>query len=94
MVWTLAVNAMLLGAATFYTGGFKPQGAVPWLAAYAALGPHAWLRRQFQRALFLAGAREPTITVCTFALAGTLSSLGAIMLTGCTNQAYRAGVPI
>ena len=28
MVWTLAVNAMLLGAAVFYTGGFKPQGAV------------------------------------------------------------------
>jgi ribose transport system permease protein len=118
MVWTLAVNAMLLGAAVFYTGGFKPQGAVPWLATYAALGhtlgiPNAFLLWLFvgiaalwilhrtvygsylyamgnsQRALFLAGARVRTITVCTFVLAGTLSSLGAILLTGYTNQAYQ-----
>jgi len=118
MVWTLAVNAMLLGAAVFYTGGFKPQGAVPWLATYAALGhtlgaPNAfmlwliigaitlWLLRRTiygrylyamgnsQRALFLAGARVRTITVCTFVLAGILSSLGAILLTGYTNQAYQ-----
>lgn len=118
MVWTLAVNAMLLGAAVFYTGGFKPQGAVPWLATYAALGhtltiPNAfllwlivgaitlWLLHRTiygtylyamgnsQRALFLAGARVRTILVCTFVLAGTLSSLGAILLTGYTNQAYQ-----
>jgi len=118
MVWTLAVNAMLLGVATFYTGGFKPHGAVPQLATYAALGhtlgiPNAfllwivigivtlWLLHRTvygtylyamgnsQRALFLAGARVRTITVCTFALAGTLSSLGAILLTGYTNQAYQ-----
>jgi len=118
MVWTLAVNAMLLGAAVFYTGGFKPQGAVPWLATYAALGhtlgiPNAFLlwliigaitlwflhrtiygtylyaMGNSQRALFLAGARVRTITVCTFVLAGTLSSLGAILLTGYTNQAYQ-----
>jgi ribose transport system permease protein len=118
MVWTLAVNAMLLGAAVFYTGGFKPQGAVPWLATYAALGhtlgiPNAFLlwlaigtitlwflhrtiygtylyaMGNSQRALFLAGARVRTITVCTFVLAGILSSLGAILLTGYTNQAYQ-----
>ena len=118
MVWTLAVNAMLLGAAVFYTGGFKPQGAVPWLATYAALGrtlgiPNAFLlwlivgaitlwflhRTTYgtylyamgnsQRALFLAGARVRTITVCTFVLAGILSSLGAILLTGYTDQAYQ-----
>lgn len=118
MVWTLAVNAMLLGATVFYTGGFKPQGAVPWLATYAAVGrtlgiPNAfllwlalgaitlWLLHRTiygrylyamgnsQRALFLAGARVRTVTVCTFVLAGTLSSLGAILLTGYTNQAYQ-----
>ena len=118
MVWTLAVNAMLLGAATFYTGGFKPQGAVPWLATYAAVGhtfgiPNAFLlwlifgiitlwslhrtvygtylyaMGNSQRALFLAGARVRTITVCTFVLAGILSSVGAILLTGYTNQAYQ-----
>jgi ribose transport system permease protein len=118
MVWTLAVNAMLLGAAVFYTGGFKPPGAVPWLATSLALGhtlaiPNAFLlwlalgattlwilhrtvygtylyaMGNSQRALFLAGARVRTITVCTFMLAGTLSSLGAILLTGYTNQAYQ-----
>lgn len=118
MVWTLAVNAMLLGITVFYTGGFKPQGAVPALASYAALGhtlgaPNAfllwlvigaitlWLLHRTiygrylyamgnsQRALFLAGARVRTITVCTFVLAGILSSLGAILLTGYTNQAYQ-----
>ncbi len=118
MVWTLAVNAMLLGAAVFYTGGFKPQGAVPWLATYLALGHTLTVPNSFllwlaigaialwflhhtvygtylyamgnsQRALFLAGARVRTITVCTFVLAGMLSSLGAILLTGYTNQAYQ-----
>ena len=48
MVWTLATNAMLLGATVFYTGGFKPQGAVPSVATAAALGrtlgvPNAFL---------------------------------------------------
>jgi len=118
MVWTLAVNAMLLGAATFYTGGFKPPGAVPKLATYAALGhtlgiPNAFLlwlligaitlfllhrtvygtylyaMGNSQRALFLAGARVRTITIWTFVLAGMLSSVGAILLTGYTNQAYQ-----
>ena len=34
MVWTLAVNAMLLGITVFYTGGFKPHGAPPPLAVF------------------------------------------------------------
>lgn len=118
MVWTLAVNAMLLGATVFYTGGFKPQGAVPPFATYAALGhsfgvPNAFLvwlavgavavallrgtvygaylyaMGNSQRALFLAGAKVRTVTVATFALAGALSSFGAILLTGYTNQAYQ-----
>ena len=118
MVWTLAVNAMLLGATVFYTGGFKPQGAVPPLATYAALGhsfgvPNAFLvwlavgavavallrgtvygaylyaMGNSQRALFLAGATVRTLVVATFALAGALSSFGAILLTGYTNQAYQ-----
>lgn len=118
MVWTLSVNAMLLGATVFYTGGFKPQGAVPPLASTLALGrtfgvPNAFLvwlavgavamallrgtvygaylyaMGNSQRALFLAGARVRTVTVATFALAGALSSFGAILLTGYTNQAYQ-----
>jgi len=48
MVWTLAVNAMLLGAAVFYTGSSRPNGEVPWLATQAAIGrtfgiPNAFL---------------------------------------------------
>ena len=38
MVWTLAVNAMLLGATVFYTGNSRPNGEVPWLATQAAIG--------------------------------------------------------
>ncbi|MEQ1940207.1 ABC transporter permease [Mesorhizobium sp. CN5-321] len=38
MVWTLAVNAMLLGAAVFYTGNSRTNGEVPWLATQAAIG--------------------------------------------------------
>jgi ribose transport system permease protein len=38
MVWTLAVNAMLLGLTVFYTGGFKPHGAPPSLAVFLAHG--------------------------------------------------------
>lgn len=48
MVWTLAVNAMLLGTAVFYTGNTRPNGEVPWLATQAAIGrtfgvPNAFL---------------------------------------------------
>ena len=48
MVWTLAVNAMLLGMTVFYTGGFKPHGAPPTLAVFLAHGrtfglPNAFL---------------------------------------------------
>lgn len=48
MVWTLAVNAMLLGAAVFYTGNSRPNGEVPWLATQTATGrtfgtPNAFL---------------------------------------------------
>jgi ribose transport system permease protein len=118
MVWTLSINAMLLGATVFYTGGFKPQGAVPPLATMAALGrtfgiPHAflvwiavgavtlWLLKRTvygtyiyamgnsQRAVFMAGARIRRITIVTFVLAGMLSSLGALLLTGYANQAYQ-----
>jgi ribose transport system permease protein len=118
MVWTLSVNAMLLGATVFFTGGFKPQGAVPPLATFVALGrtfgiPNAvlaWLAvgavvvgllrgtiygaylyamGNSQRAVFLAGARVRTLVATTFTLAGALTSLGAILLTGYVNQAYQ-----
>jgi len=118
MVWTLATNAMLLGATVFYTGGFKPQGVVPVLASQAALGrtfgvPNAFLvwlavaaatiwalnrtvygvylyaMGNSQRALFLSGARVRRVTVATFMLAGLLSSLGSLLLTGYANQAYQ-----
>jgi ribose transport system permease protein len=38
MVWTLAINAMLLGATVFYTGGFKPKGLAPEISIDLALG--------------------------------------------------------
>ncbi|SHG01088.1 monosaccharide ABC transporter membrane protein, CUT2 family [Kaistia soli DSM 19436] len=36
MVWTLAVNAMLLGITVFYTSGAKPAGAPPSLMVFLA----------------------------------------------------------
>jgi ribose transport system permease protein len=118
MVWTLAVNAMLLGMTVFYTGGFKPHGAPPPLAVLMAHGhlagvPNAFLvwllvgaattfvlkrtvfgtyiyaMGQSQRALFLAGAPIGRTTVAVFTLAGVLSSLGGLLLTGYANQAYQ-----
>jgi ribose transport system permease protein len=38
MVWTLAINAMLLGATVFYTGGFKPRGLAPEISITLPLG--------------------------------------------------------
>jgi ribose transport system permease protein len=38
VVWTLAMNAMLLGASVFYTGGFKPHGVAPPSSIVLALG--------------------------------------------------------
>jgi len=48
MVWTLAVNAMLLGGAVFWTGGHKPRGLAPPITTTLALGhtlgiPNAFL---------------------------------------------------
>lgn len=47
MVWTLAVNAMLVGAVVFFTGGFKPKGAMPPLLAKLALGNSLGLPNAF-----------------------------------------------
>jgi ribose transport system permease protein len=47
MVWTLAVNAMLLGMTVFYTGGFKPHGAPPALAVLMAHGHVAGIPNAF-----------------------------------------------
>jgi ribose transport system permease protein len=38
MVWTLAVNSMLLGIAIYYQGEHRPQGSAPALAKTLALG--------------------------------------------------------
>jgi ribose transport system permease protein len=59
-----------------------------WILHRTDYGTYLYAMRNSQCALFLAGARVRTITVCTFILAGTSSSLGAILLTGYTNQAY------
>ncbi|WP_296432583.1 ABC transporter permease [Rhizobium sp. UBA1881] len=37
MVWTLAMNSMLVGAVVFFTGGFKPRGVAPPLSISLAL---------------------------------------------------------
>lgn len=118
IVWTLAINAMLLGATVFYTGGFKPQGIVPPVALWAAhksvlgipvafllwamvgiitvwilkgtvYGTYIYAAGNSQRALFMAGVRVRRVTIATFVLAGLLSSLGAMLLTGYANQAYQ-----
>jgi len=43
MVWTLAINAMLVGTIVFITGGFKPYGVAPALTSVLALGRTAGL---------------------------------------------------
>jgi ribose transport system permease protein len=47
MVWTLAVNAMLLGLTVFYTGGFKPHGVAPALTTLMANGHVAGVPNAF-----------------------------------------------
>lgn len=37
MVWTLAMNSMLVGAIVFFTGGFKPRGIAPPLSVTLSL---------------------------------------------------------
>ena len=37
MVWTLAMNSMLIGAVVFFTGGFKPRGLAPPLSVTLSL---------------------------------------------------------
>ncbi len=37
MVWTLAMNSMLVGAVVFFTGGFKPRGLAPPLSVALSL---------------------------------------------------------
>jgi ribose transport system permease protein len=124
IVWTLAVNAMLLGATVSYTSGFKPQGAVPPLALYAAqervfgipiaflvwaavgvltmwmlkrtvYGTYIFAMGNSQRALFMAGAGVRRVTIATLMVAGMLSSLGGILLTGYATRPIRAwAIPI
>jgi ribose transport system permease protein len=47
MVWTLAMNAMLLGGAVFWTGGHKPRGLAPALTSTLALGHSAHVPNAF-----------------------------------------------
>lgn len=37
MVWTLAMNSMLIGSVVFFTGGFKPRGMAPPLSITLSL---------------------------------------------------------
>jgi len=37
MVWTLAMNSMLIGSVVFFTGGFKPRGLAPPLSITLSL---------------------------------------------------------
>jgi ribose transport system permease protein len=56
MVWTLAMNAMLLGLTVFYTGGFKPHGAPPTLAVMIARDRFAGVPNAFLLWLVIGGA--------------------------------------
>ena len=56
MVWTLAVNAMLLGLAVINTGGFNPKGEASGLMVWAAAGDLAGLPVSSLFWLLLAGA--------------------------------------
>lgn len=47
MVWTLAMNSMLMGAVVFFTGGFKPRGIAPPLSVSLALDKTAGIPNAF-----------------------------------------------
>jgi len=87
MVWTLAVNAMLLGLTVFYTGGFKPHGAPPPLAVLMAHGRFAGAPNAFLLWLAVGGALLFTLKHTVF---------GAyIYAFGQSQRAlFLAGVPI
>ena len=119
MVWTLAVNSMLLGLAVLNTGGFNPKGeASPlmigmasgtfiglpisfliWMSVAVALGlflartPFGKYLRAAgcnEKATFLSGVSTPSVIFVAFAIAGTCSALGGVMLAGYANQAYQS----
>ena len=119
MVWTLAVNSMLLGLAVLNTGGFNPKGEssalMSWLATGRVLGlPSSllvWLalcllltlmmsRTAFgrylrsigfnEKATFLSGVSTPSVVFAAFAIAGTCSALGGVLLAGYADQAYQS----
>lgn len=87
MVWTLAVNAMLLGVTVFYTGGFKPHGAPPPLAVLLAHGRVAGLPNAF---LLWLGVGAVTLLVLNRTVFGTY-----IYAAGQSQRAlFLAGAPV
>nr|WP_321445605.1 ABC transporter permease [uncultured Cohaesibacter sp.] len=119
MVWTLAVNSMLLGLAVLNTGGFNPKGESSALMSFMATGrvlgiPASllvWLalcllitllmsRSAFgrylrsigfnEKATFLSGVSTPSVVFAAFAIAGTCSALGGVLLAGYADQAYQS----
>lgn len=94
MVWTLAVNAMLLGLTVFYTGGFKPHGAPPTLAVFLAHGRTLGIPNAFLLWLAIGAS---TIFVLKRTVFGTyIYALGqsprALFLTGAPVERVIVGV--
>lgn len=119
MVWTLAINAMLLGLSVLYTGGFNPKGeasatmialatgrilGVPaaflvWMGLTALLalllhrtgfGRYLLAIGNNEKATYLSGVSTPSVLFAAFAIAGTCSALGGVLLAGYANQAYQS----
>ena len=119
MVWTLAVNSMLLGLAVLNTGGFNPKGeaselmswmatgrvlGIPsstliWLALcaalalvmlYTAFGRYLRSIGYNEKATFLSGVSTRSVIFSAFAIAGTCSALGGVLLAGYADQAYQS----
>ncbi|MFT3834186.1 MAG: hypothetical protein QM711_12830 [Micropruina sp.] len=55
MVWTLAMNSMLVGTIVFFTGGFKPRGVAPPLSVTLSLERSLGIPNAF---LLLAGGHR------------------------------------
>jgi len=94
MVWTLAVNAMLLGITVFYTGGFKPHGAPPPLAVYIAHGrtldiPNAFLLWVVVGAIVLFLLRKTVFGTYIYAYG---QSQRALFMAGAPVEAVTIGV--
>jgi len=87
MVWTLAMNSMLVGAVVFYTGGFKPRGMAPPLSVSLSLERTLGIPNAFLFWLAI-------IALVTWAMRGTVYGKYLIAMGNSEKAVYLSGVRV